>query len=648
MQSPNDPDYHTMFKASAFPTGETIAMLDVLRRNAGSWAIKFILTFIALTFIWWGVGTYSESGRDVAATVAGENITLSELSEAVAGLEKTYRDAYGNAFTPEVARTLNLRRQALDALVRRKLLLAEAETMGISATDEEVRRTIATTPGFQVDGVFREDRYKSILSYNRVTPAEYESSMREEITVRKVEDLLAASGRVTESEARELFNLTFRKIRLLVVSADPSGMRGIGPATDEEIAAMYDRTKESYRIPVRMKLSVARFSAETFAAKVDPTEQEVRSFYEGNADLFRDEESRLVHPFTVPYGAGGRDAALEKAEKLLAQAKEGKARFEEIAKSVAGSKAGEVWMTRKEIRPELAAAVFSAPVDAVVGPIDTGSGLTIVRVNRIRFPEALPFDQVRSRVETLLKRESGKDLAVVRAYEAHRKATESRDLAGACAEFGIAPAETGWVSAGTEESGVPAAVVQEALLLQEGEIGPVQTVGDAHYLFRVIAREPSRIPPLEDVRKRVADAVRKEKRDVAARTAVEEALSGAKSASDVERNAKRSGLSATTTPFFPVLAGSLPESLASAGDIRRDLLDLSPKSPVLSKVFEAGNGFLGVAYLAEQPVEQKEWEEGRESFIRTLAERKRSDAVEAFLAARLARADLTINPEALK
>jgi peptidyl-prolyl cis-trans isomerase D len=54
-------------------------MLSILRRNAGSWAIKIILSFIALTFIWWGVGTYSERDRNVAATVGGEAITTNEL-----------------------------------------------------------------------------------------------------------------------------------------------------------------------------------------------------------------------------------------------------------------------------------------------------------------------------------------------------------------------------------------------------------------------------------------------------------------------------------------------------------------------------------------------------------------------------------------
>src|SRR3990172_12301121 len=132
-----------MFSSDVFiPTGEISAMLDVVRRNAGSWAIKIILSFIAFTFIWWGVGTYSERDRNVAATVGGETITANDLSETVAGLEKTYREVYGPAFTPEMAKALNLKKQAMDSLVQRKILLAEADRMGLTASDAEVQREI--------------------------------------------------------------------------------------------------------------------------------------------------------------------------------------------------------------------------------------------------------------------------------------------------------------------------------------------------------------------------------------------------------------------------------------------------------------------------------------------------------------------------
>src|SRR3989337_3319862 len=135
-----------------------------------------------------------------------------------------------------MASKLNLRKQALDTLIRRKLLLAEAKKMRLSASCEEVRREIAATPAFQVDGKFREDRYRSILSSNQVSPTEYETSQQQEITVRKLEGLFSAAARVTPSEARDLFRLMSRNIRLLVVTADPSGTRKVPPATARETA----------------------------------------------------------------------------------------------------------------------------------------------------------------------------------------------------------------------------------------------------------------------------------------------------------------------------------------------------------------------------------------------------------------------------
>jgi len=622
-------------------------MLDVLRRNAGSWAIKIILTFIALTFIWWGVGSYSQSRRDVAATVGGEKVSLAELAETTARLEKTYREVYGNAFTPEMASELNFRKQALDTLIRRKLLLAEAKKMGLSASSEEVRREIAATPAFQVDGEFREDRYRSILSYNRVSPTEYETSQQQEITVRKMEGLLSASARVTPSEARDLFRLMSRKIRLLIVTAYPSGTRKVPPATEGETASKYEQTKESYRIPARVKLSVALFSPETFTREWKPSEQEMASFYEGNADKFRTEESRLVSPVTIPYAAGSKELSRKKAEEILAEARKGKGRFEEIAKKLSRGKGGATWLTRREMRPELSDAVFSAPVDEVVGPIDTGSGFTIVRVSQIRFPETLPLARVRDRVLALLQREKGKDVAVLKAYEAHGKAMGSGDLAGACASFGVTLRETGWTSDG-KGTDLPLAVVQEALLLPAGEIGPVKTVGDTHYLFRVDAKENSRIPSLPEVRGRIVAVVEKEKREAAARAELQQAIAGAKTASELERNAGKAGLAVTTTPFFTPLSGPLPGVLSAAGDIRRDLLPLSPKSPVSSKIFPAGEKFLAVAFVSEQPEDPKEWEAGKDSFARGLREQKRASVIEAFVADRMNQSKVEINPEVLK
>jgi hypothetical protein len=92
----------------------------------------------------------------------------------------------------------------------------------------------------------------------------------------------------------------------------------------------------------------------------------------------------------------------------------------------------------------------------------------------------------------------------------------------------------------------------------------------------------------------------------------------------------------------------LPDVLAGAGDIQRDLLDLSATSPISPRVFAAGTKFLTVAFVAAKPVDPKRWEAQKDAFIARLEARKRSGAVDAFLAAKLKQAKLTINPDALK
>ena len=621
-------------------------MLSILRRNAGSWAIKIILSFIALTFIWWGVGTYSEQGRNVAATVGGEAITTNELAEAVAGLEKSYREVYGPAFTPEMAKALNLKKQAMDSLVQRKILLAEAGKMGLSATDEEVQREIAAIPAFQQDGQFREERYRSVLSYNRVGIAEFEASKRVEITLKKVEGLLAAGALVPETEARELFRVASRKIRLLVVTADPGKAKADAPA-EGEILAKYEQAKERFRTPARVKLAVAAFTPDRFGREVQPSEAEIKAFHETNSDRFRTEEQRLVSRIVLPFGKKDRDAMRKKAEEILARASKGKADFDAQAKAHARGKGGEAWLSRKDAGEALSGPLFQASVDTVVGPVELPGSFVLARVNRIRFPEALPLSQVRDRIVEQIRREKGKDLAVVKAYEAQPKAASTKSVK-ATAAFGVPVVETGWVGA-EGAPGVPAALVQDALLLPSGEVAPVKTVGDAHYLFQVTAKEDSRVPPLSEVRDKVVAEVAREKKAAAARAALQQVLASSNTAAELEANAKKAGLSSSLTGWFAPLSEPVPEALAGAGDLRKDLSTLSAKAPVPRKVYQGREGIpLAVAFSGEQLPSDAEWAEKKAGLLKGLAEQKKNATIGAFLSDRRKSAKVEIHPEALK
>jgi len=622
-------------------------MLSILRRNAGSWAIKIILSFIALTFIWWGVGTYSERDRNVAATVGGETITANELSEAVANLEKSYREVYGAAFTPEMAKALNLKKQAMDSLVQRAILIAEAAKMGLSATDVEVQQEIAAIPAFQQGGQFRDDLYRSVLSYNRVTPAEFEAGKRLEITMKKVKDLVVAGALVPETEAKELFRVASRKIRLLVATADPGKVKADAP-TEGEVLAKYEQGKERFRTPARVKLVVAAFTPDRFGREVNPSEAEIKAFHETNSDRFRTEERRLVSRIVLPFGKKDRDAVRKKAEEILGKASKGKAEFDALAKSYARGKNGEEWLSRKDAGPTLSEPLFQAAVDTVVGPIELPGSFVLARVNRIRFPEALPLSQVRDNVVEQIRREKGEQLAVVKAYEALPKATAAKSVKATAAAFGVPVVETGWVGA-EGAPGLPAALVQDALLLPSGEVAPVKTVGDTHYLFQVTAKEVPRVPPLPEVRDKVVAEVAREKRKAAARTALQQVLATSNTAAELESNAGNAGFSSSLTGWFAPLSEPVPEPLAGAGDIQRDLSALSAKAPVSRTVYQGQEGnLLAVAFSGEQLPSDAEWEKKKDDLLKGVVQQKQNVMLEAFLSDRIKSVKVEINPEALK
>ncbi len=623
-------------------------MLDVLRRNAGSWAIKIILLFIALTFIWWGVGNYGEEDPNIAATVGEDTISMTELADMTANLERTYREMYGAAFTPEIAQALGLKKQAMDTLIQRRILTAEAGKMGINATDDEVQREIAATPAFQANGMFREDLYRQLLSSNRLTPAEFEGAKRTEIVMRKLEGVLAAGALVPESEAKDLFLVTDRKIRVLVVEADPEKKGGVPPPAESEVASKYEQVKESFRIPARVKVAVAAFTPARFGRDVDPSGEEVKAYYEGNPDRFRTEERRLVSRIVLPYTPKDKEQVRKKATEALVEATRGREQFEAASRKLSARKSPEEWVTRKEAGPGLSEILFSAPADTIAGPVDAGGAYVLAHVSRIRFPEMLPLQQVRDRVIEQIRQEKGKDLATIKVFEAHPKAVSAKDVGKTAAAYGVKASETGWIGAeGSPEA--PPAVAQDALMLPAGEVGAVKSLGDTHYLYQVLAREDSRIPPLADVRAQVLALVARDRRIAAARAAVQQAISGSKTAAELAANARKAGLSASETDWFAPLAETLPAELARAGEARKDLALLTSGSPVSSKIYSgAGGRFIAVAFIEERLAGDAEWAAKKDSFLRGMGEQGRNSLIQSFLSDRRKQWKVEIKPEALK
>src|SRR5881396_2084841 len=132
-----------------------MTMLDRMRQHR-SW-LKWSLALVVLSFVIFYIPEFLRStGADAGAgetiaSVAGHEITAGEFRRAYQAQLQAYRSSYGG----------NMSEQLLQQLVEERAALAEAERLGIRASDQEVRQRIFAMPAFQENGAFiGEQRYQ--------------------------------------------------------------------------------------------------------------------------------------------------------------------------------------------------------------------------------------------------------------------------------------------------------------------------------------------------------------------------------------------------------------------------------------------------------------------------------------------------------
>jgi hypothetical protein len=167
-------------------------MLKVMRKHAKYFYVLFFI--VILSFIFWGVGTVDKTGGiQTAAEVGNYKITEEAYWKNYDRTYRFYRELYKDAFNEEMEKKLNLKENVLNSMVNEKVLLIAAKEAGISVSDQELQDTISHEPAFMNNGAFDRDMYINRLRLNRLTPEEFESATRQEITATKMRQLIELS-----------------------------------------------------------------------------------------------------------------------------------------------------------------------------------------------------------------------------------------------------------------------------------------------------------------------------------------------------------------------------------------------------------------------------------------------------------------------
>lgn len=499
-----------------------MTMLDRMRRHKG-W-LKWSLGIVCATFVLLYVpqfldptGTGAAAGaRDTVATIEGRRVPASTFQIMYAQQMEQLRASYGQ-MTDDMARQLGIGQRVLQQLVSQEAQVAEAERLGLTVTDGELRERLIRYPPFQENGAFVGDaRYRAMLAGARppLRPAAFEADFRRSLLTAKLQDAVTGWIRVSDADVEQAYRREHERVRLDLAVFNAAQFRdGINP-TDADLQAEFTANTETYRIEEKRRVRYIALDAATLRSKVTVTPQEVETRYKENVAAFSTpEQTRASH---ILFATEGKDeAAVRKlAEEVLARVKKGED-FAALAKQYSddGSKANggdlDFFPRGMMVGPFDTAAWTLQPGQTTEELVRTDFGFHIIRVTDRRAATTRTLEEVRAQIEDQIRTEKARAEATRLSEQVAGSISAPADLDKVATANGLTVGDSGLFGRNEALSGLgfAPAVSAEAFRLEQDKVSAAIETPQGHAFIALVEIQPSHLPTLDEARGQIRDAV---------------------------------------------------------------------------------------------------------------------------------------------
>lgn len=629
-------------------------MLSMMRKHAGSWIIKFILGAVILAFIPFGYGIYQDKRDTKVASVNGEPIAFEDFNRLYNNLVDQVRSNLGGSLNEETLKGLRLKEQAVNQLIDQKLMLMEADKLGIGVSDQEVAESISQIEAFQTAGAFDPKRYEYVLDRFRLSRDTFEKEQKQALLVDKLRDFIMTNVKVSEAETLEWYKWNNSSVDLQFVKFSTTRYQGIEPS-EEEVKAYFENHKENYKTEVELKARYVHFDPADFKGKVEVTDEDTRRYYDANPDEFytpKTVEARHILIKVDPQADEQTvEAARQRALAVLKQARDGKD-FAELAKKFSegptAKNGGALGAFRKEamVKP-FADQAFAMEAGQISDPVRTQFGWHIIKVEKVNQPETEPYEAAREGIRRRLIEERAKALAYEAAEAIYDNSFQGDDMIRNAADKNIAVKETEFFTRKGPEKGIAdrAKFAAAAFNLAVMDISSIQELSDGYYILQVTQKKDSRIPELGEVAAKVRADLIKEKRKEKALEEARSFLATLDEGKTMAEESERLGLPMDTTGFFARRAPA--PKIGFDQDLVEAAFRLSPQNPRPDRVFETGNGCYVIEYKARKEPSLEDYEKEKADVRQTLLQQKQFRAISEWMAELRSNSEITIDQSIL-
>ncbi|WP_428565741.1 MAG: SurA N-terminal domain-containing protein [Solidesulfovibrio sp. DCME] len=617
-------------------------MLDPMRKYAQSWGIKIVFGLIIIVFVFWGVGSFHGDKATMVATINGEPVLIKDY-------EKAYQESLRlvKSRNPDVTdkdlQEGGFRWQVFNNLATTRLLEAQAHTLGISVSPDELRAEIAKIPAFQNESKqFDAKRYENLLKSNGVTPGEFEEDLRQQLLLEKLASYISLPATVSEGEARSIFEFMREQavIRYIPFKAEDLA-KGYAPTADQ-IKAYYEARKDQFATPAQIKIDFVEFTPKAMSKPAEVSDADIQAAYAANQKKYAKPEQVRVRHFLIMLPADAPkeavDAAEAKLKDLAAKLKAG-ADFASLLPKNPNNPEGLIgedwaWLPKGSLPKEFGAfedKAFALKKDEISEPVRTSLGLHLIQAGEHQPAGEKPLAEVTDDIRTELAEQKAADRLTKALDAVQEKVASGEDLAKAAAAENLEVKASAFFDQQTPPADL--ALSEQALAalfkMQKGEVSdtPLSTQ-DGFVLARVTDVKPSGFAPLEDVTDVIKDRLVAEEGQKRARAKAEETAKAMETPEGQQKVlAEAKDKVATSEPF--TRQGFIP-GLGMAPVLVQTAFEA--KAPGWFKAaYAVSDGYVLAALDKLVPPDAALWDKEKDRWLQTLAQTKRTELFNAYL-----------------
>src|SRR5690606_18373865 len=154
------------------------------------------------------------------------------------------------------------------------LLNKEVKEVGFSISDQQLSKYITGLAEFSQDGQFSQEIYDQILAQNRMTPSQFENSMRTDLKIQQAREGLAALAFLPRTVAEQTLKIDHQSREVSVARIKTADYLSQVEVTSAEVKAYYEKHKDKFHVPEQVRLEFVLLSVNTLIQDTQVSDEE--------------------------------------------------------------------------------------------------------------------------------------------------------------------------------------------------------------------------------------------------------------------------------------------------------------------------------------------------------------------------------------